>query len=153
MLASNGLFYPIVGIASCVAFIYMCFGDLRVDFSYFQEPNWGFVQRNGTQFMVDDKAFYINGWNSYWLMDHAVDEFTRPRVRAMLQAGSKMGLTVCRTWAFNDGAYNSLQISPGKFDERVFRVRQICFSVLFCFLLVLCNVKHNRLKLGFFYFF
>lgn len=121
MLASNGLFYPIVGIASCVAFIYMCFGDLRADFSYFQEPNWGFVQRNGTQFMVDDKAFYINGWNSYWLMDHAVDEFTRPRVRAMLQAGAKMGLTVCRTWAFNDGAYNALQISPGKFDERVFR--------------------------------
>lgn len=84
--------------------------------------------------MVDDKAFYINGWNSYWLMDHAVDEFTRPRVRAMLQAGAKMGLTVCRTWAFNDGAYNALQISPGKFDERVFRVRQICFSVLFLFL-------------------
>nr|GMC80824.1 mannan endo-1,4-beta-mannosidase 2-like isoform X2 [Ipomoea batatas] len=23
-------------------------------------------------------------------------------------------------WAFNDGAYNALQISPGKFDEKVF---------------------------------
>jgi mannan endo-1,4-beta-mannosidase len=39
----------------------------------------------------------------------------------MLEAGAKMGLTVCRTWAFNDGGYNALQISPGRFDERVFK--------------------------------
>lgn len=32
-----------------------------------------------------------------------------------------MGLTVCRSWAFNDGAYNALQVSPGHFDERVFK--------------------------------
>ena len=40
----------------------------------------------------------------------------------MLETGAKMGLTVCRTWAFNDGGYNALQISPGRFDERVFKV-------------------------------
>ncbi|CAN4103321.1 unnamed protein product [Withania somnifera] len=54
-------------------------------------------------------------------MDHATDYSTRPRIRTILQAGAKMGLTVCRTWAFNDGGYNALQISPGQFDERVFR--------------------------------
>ena len=120
MMAGNGLFYPIIGFASVFAFIYMSFGDLKINLS--QETKMSFVGRNGTQFMVDGKVFYINGWNSYWLMDQAVDEYSKPRVRAMLQAGAKMGLTVCRTWAFNDGAYHALQISPGRFDERVFKV-------------------------------
>ncbi|XP_058209043.1 mannan endo-1,4-beta-mannosidase 2-like [Rhododendron vialii] len=119
MAAGNGVFYPIVGFATCLAFIYMSFGDLW--FNYSKEPELSFVQRNGTHFTLDGGMFYINGWNSYWLMDLAADEYTRPRVREMLQAGAKMGLTVCRTWAFNDGAYNALQISPGRYDERVFK--------------------------------
>lgn len=127
MLAGNGLFYPIIGFASFIAFLYLSFGDLWVNYS--KEINLSFVERNGTQFFVDGKVFYINGWNSYWLMDHAADYNTRPRIRTMLQAGAKMGLTVCRTWAFNDAGYNALQISPGKFDEKVFRVRN--FLVLF----------------------
>lgn len=119
---ANGLFYQILGIASCLVFIYMTLGvgeDLRL--SYRREPKMGFVQRKGTQFILDGRPFYINGWNSYWLMDHFVDDDRRPRVDAMLQAGAKMGFTVCRTWAFNDGGYNALQISPGQFDERVFK--------------------------------
>lgn len=120
MVTRNSLLYPILGFATCVVFIYMSFGDLR--FSSSEEPNWDFVKRNGTHFLLDGKPFYINGWNSYWLMDHAVDEYTKSRVREMLQAGAKMGLTVCRTWAFNDGSYNALQISPGHFNERVFKV-------------------------------
>ncbi|XP_059660931.1 mannan endo-1,4-beta-mannosidase 2-like [Cornus florida] len=119
MVSGNGLFYPTIGFASCLAFIYLSFGDLWVNFD--EQPKMGFVERNGTQFMVDGRAFYINGWNSYWLMDQAVEGYSRPRVRAMLQAGAKMGLTVCRTWAFNDGAYHALQISPGRFDEQVFK--------------------------------
>ncbi|KAM4103887.1 hypothetical protein ACJW30_06G112700 [Castanea mollissima] len=119
MVGGNGLFYPILGFASCVTFIYLSFGDLMLNNE--KEPKFGFVERNGTQFMLDGSAFYINGWNSYWLMDHAADEYTKPRVRAMLQAGAKMGLTVCRTWAFNDGAYNALQSSPGRFNEHVFK--------------------------------
>lgn len=39
----------------------------------------------------------------------------------MLRRGAKMGMTVCRTWAFSDGGPNALQISPGLFDERVFQ--------------------------------
>ncbi|XP_028807821.1 mannan endo-1,4-beta-mannosidase 2 [Neltuma alba] len=119
MVAGNGLFYPILGFASCVVFIYMSFGDLRP--SLREEPTLSFVKRNGTQLMLDGRPFYINGWNSYWFMVQSVDESSRPRVREMLQAGAKMGLTVCRTWAFNDGDYNALQISPGRFDERVFQ--------------------------------
>ncbi|KAJ7948322.1 Mannan endo-1,4-beta-mannosidase [Quillaja saponaria] len=117
-MAGNGLFYPILGFATCVTFVYMSFGGLWMRYD---EPKLSFVETNGTQFFLDGRAFYINGWNSYWLMDHAVDEDNRPRVREMLQAGAKMGLTICRTWAFNDGHYNALQISPGIFNERVFR--------------------------------
>lgn len=119
--AGNGLFYPIVGFASCLALIYLSFGDLRSNFRE-EEHQLAFVKRNGTQFTLDGKPFYINGWNSYWLMYHGVDEYTRPRVREILQAGAKMGLSLCRTWAFNDGDYNALQVSPGQFDERVFKV-------------------------------
>ncbi|CAM8992540.1 hypothetical protein QQ045_007584 [Rhodiola kirilowii] len=119
MVAANSLFYTIVGFASCVAFIYMSFGDLSITFS--KEPELAFVERNGTQFMVNGKPFYINGWNSYWFLDHAVEEHSKPRIRAMLQIGARMGLTVCRTWAFNDGDYRALQISPGRFDEKVFQ--------------------------------
>lgn len=40
----------------------------------------------------------------------------------MLRRGAEMGMSVCRTWAFNDGdGPNSLQISPGVFNERVFQ--------------------------------
>ncbi|KAH1128107.1 hypothetical protein GYH30_016598 [Glycine max] len=119
MVSGNGLFYPVVGFASIVLFIYMSFGDVR--FGFEEEAELAFVERNGTQFMVDGKAFYINGWNSYWLMVQSVDEYSRPKVREMLRSGAKMGLTVCRTWAFNDGDYNALQSSPGVFNEQAFK--------------------------------
>lgn len=119
MVGGNGLFYPVVGFASIVLFIYMSFGDVK--FGFEEEVELAFVERNGTQFMVDGKAFYINGWNSYWLMVQSVDEYSRPKVREMLKAGAKMGLTVCRTWAFNDGDYNALQSSPGVFNEQAFK--------------------------------
>ncbi|XP_051125622.1 mannan endo-1,4-beta-mannosidase 2-like [Andrographis paniculata] len=119
MLCGNGVFYPIVGFASCVAFIYLSFGDLWIDMN--ADLNLSFVERNGTQLIVDGKPFYFNGWNSYWMMDHSVDFSTKHRVRSIFKTGAKMGLTVCRTWAFNDGDYNALQTSPGRFNERVFR--------------------------------
>lgn len=126
MVAANSLLLPILGFMSCVAFIYMSFGDLQFRRSSSVSPKkMDFVTRNGTQFVVDGEVLYVNGWNSYWLMDQAVDEYNRPRVRTMLQAASKMGLTVCRTWAFNDGGYNALQISPGQFEERVFEVKSL----------------------------
>ncbi|KAJ3670986.1 hypothetical protein LUZ60_008412 [Juncus effusus] len=122
---SNGFFYNLLGLASCAAFLYFSLSDfsydLRDQFAVENEPKLRFVERNGTQFVLDGKPFYVNGWNSYWLMDQEVEEKTRYRVRAIFRTGAKMGLTVCRTWAFNDGTYNALQISPGRFDERVFQ--------------------------------
>ncbi|XP_039069133.1 mannan endo-1,4-beta-mannosidase 2-like [Hibiscus syriacus] len=100
--------------------LFMSYGDLKLS-SFPRERRLSFVERNGTHFFLDGKPLFVNGWNSYWLMSHSVEENTRPKVSAMLQAGARMGFTVCRTWAFNDGGYNALQISPGQFDERVFK--------------------------------
>ncbi|XP_039056315.1 mannan endo-1,4-beta-mannosidase 2-like [Hibiscus syriacus] len=119
-MAGNGMLYPILGFTSCMAFIYMSFGDLKLS-SFPRERGLSFVEKNETHFFLDGKPLYVNGWNSYWLMSDSVEENTTPKVSAMLQAGARMGLTVCRTWAFNDGGYNALQISPGQFDERVFK--------------------------------
>ncbi|KAG2406457.1 Mannan endo-1,4-beta-mannosidase [Vigna angularis] len=83
--------------------------------------NGGFVRRSGTNFVLNNKRFYFNGFNAYWLMLMASDPSTRPKVTSVLQQASSHGLTVARTWAFNDGAYRALQVSPGSYDEKVFR--------------------------------
>ncbi|KAI3887781.1 hypothetical protein MKX03_018628 [Papaver bracteatum] len=121
MLIGNGIGLPLLGFASCFIFIYIAYTDFRMDYIDAKDGDLRFVRTNGTQFMLNEKAFYVNGWNYYWLMDQAVEEHSRMRVSSMLKVGANMGLTVCRTWAFNDGAYNALQISPGQFDERVFK--------------------------------
>ncbi|KAK1388885.1 Mannan endo-1,4-beta-mannosidase [Heracleum sosnowskyi] len=118
MVAGNNLFFPIVVFASFVAILYISFSGL---WAHHSQKKLSFVERNGTHFILDGGVFYVNGWNSYWLMDYGVKENGKYKVKSMLQAGAKMGLTVCRTWAFNDGDYNALQISPGQFDEKVFR--------------------------------
>lgn len=109
-----------LGIVSCLGLLYMLAGNLW--FTSSAEPSLGFVERNGTQLILDGRPFYVNGWNSYWLMDQAVEEKGMPRVREMFQTGAKLGLTVCRTWAFNDGTHNALQVSLGRYDEQVFQV-------------------------------
>ncbi|XP_020212509.1 mannan endo-1,4-beta-mannosidase 1 [Cajanus cajan] len=81
----------------------------------------GFVQRSGTNFVLNNKRFYFNGFNAYWLMVMASDPSTRPKVTTILQQASSHGLTVARTWAFNDAGYRALQVSPGSYDEQVFR--------------------------------
>lgn len=117
--SGNGLTCPLLGIAFFAVFIYLSFGDFRPSPG---RAELSFVERNGTQFVLDGRAFYVNGWNSYWMLDQAAEEFSKPRVTEMFQIGAKMGMTVCRTWAFNDGTYHALQVSLGIFDERVFKV-------------------------------
>lgn len=80
-----------------------------------------FVIRVGNHFSLDGQPFYVNGWNSYWFMVNAADASTRSRVDDVLAAGASLGLTVCRTWAFNDGTWQALQVSPGNYDENVFQ--------------------------------
>lgn len=91
---------------------------IRIPIPWLQ-PDMSFVGRNGTRFvdLGTGSPFYVNGWNSYWMMSSESPE----SVKEMLRRGRAMGLTVCRTWAFNDGGTNALQISPGRFDERIFQ--------------------------------
>lgn len=119
-MLGNRVLFPFLGLASCVIFIYITYGDFG--YQPVEQNMMSFVGRNETKFMLDGKPFFVNGWNSYWLMDHAVEKSTRQKVRDIFYLASKMGLTVCRTWAFNDGTYNALQVSLGNFDEQVFQV-------------------------------
>ncbi|XP_028801298.1 mannan endo-1,4-beta-mannosidase 5-like [Neltuma alba] len=84
-------------------------------------PPAGFVRTNGTEFVLNGSAFFFNGFNSYWMMNVAVDSNQRYKISNVFREASSIGLSVCRTWAFNDGGYQALQISPGVYDENVFQ--------------------------------
>ncbi|KAE8697155.1 Mannan endo-1,4-beta-mannosidase 1 [Hibiscus syriacus] len=81
----------------------------------------GFVRTTGTKFAVNGKPFYLNGFNAYWLMVFASDTSTRSKVTDVFREASKYGMNVARTWAFNEGDYKPLQISPGSYNEDVFK--------------------------------
>ncbi|KAG9144260.1 hypothetical protein Leryth_023515 [Lithospermum erythrorhizon] len=87
-----------------------------------EDEEWAMIQKNGNQFVLNNQPFYVNGFNTYWLMVFAVDQSTRGKVTEVFQQASAVGLTVCRTWAFNDGQWRALQLSPSVYDEQVFQV-------------------------------
>jgi mannan endo-1,4-beta-mannosidase len=62
-------------------------------------------------------------------MNVASDPSTMSKVTTTFQEASKNGLNLARTWAFNDGGYKALQISPGSYDEDVFKV---LINIPFC---------------------
>ncbi|XP_034677044.1 mannan endo-1,4-beta-mannosidase 5-like [Vitis riparia] len=81
----------------------------------------GFVQTQNTQFVLDGSRFFFNGFNSYWMMNVAADPSQRNKISEVFGQATASRLSVCRTWAFNDGGNQALQISPGVYDERVFQ--------------------------------
>lgn len=125
--------YPLLGIILLSILLYLNLGNNLFSFPIlWRQPPMDFVSVNSTHFIIvnagaaaaeNQSTVYINGWNSYWLMQESIwGGPSRSRVSKMLRRGAQMGLTVCRTWAFNDGhGHNALQISPGVFNERVFR--------------------------------
>lgn len=90
-----------------------------------KSPGWmqgGFVKTEGTHFTLNGEPFYFSGFNAYWLLSVASDPSTKGKVTDTFRLASEHGLKVVRTWAFNDGAYKALQMSPGLYDEDVFKV-------------------------------
>ncbi|KAL7118361.1 hypothetical protein ACP275_03G131600 [Erythranthe tilingii] len=87
-----------------------------------------FVQTRGTQFVLDNSPFLFNGFNAYWMMHLASDPTQRYKVSNVLGESAAAGLSVCRTWAFNDGGSQALQISPGVYDENVFQALDFVVS-------------------------
>lgn len=141
--------YPILGGITILLIVYLNFDETGFGFSFtfpvLWLPKMGFVGTNSTRFVIVEdggdggggagrvpSAVYVNGWNSYWLMEESVWGQSRGRVSEMMRRGAGMGMTVCRTWAFSDGdGPNALQRSPGVFDERVFRVCEMNSCALF----------------------
>jgi mannan endo-1,4-beta-mannosidase len=82
----------------------------------------GFLRRNGYRFEHLCEPMYFAGFNNYYQMVYAADLDLRHYVDEVQQEAAQMGLTVMRTWAFNDGAdeWNALQTSPGVYQEHVF---------------------------------
>ncbi|KAF7142895.1 hypothetical protein RHSIM_Rhsim05G0232000 [Rhododendron simsii] len=92
---------------------------------------WTMVRKKGNQFVVNDQPFYVNGFNTYWLMVFAVNQSTRGKVTEVFQQASSVGLTVCRTWAFSDGnnsQWPALQKLPSVYDEEVFKALDFVVS-------------------------
>ncbi|KAI4353569.1 hypothetical protein L6164_002508 [Bauhinia variegata] len=92
------------------------------------EDEWQMVQKKGNQFVVNDQPFYVNGFNTYWLMVFAADNSTRGKVTEVFKQAKSVGMTVCRTWAFNDGQWRALQKSPSEYDEDVFKALDFVIS-------------------------
>ncbi|GLJ32747.1 hypothetical protein SUGI_0659310 [Cryptomeria japonica] len=83
--------------------------------------NQSFVQVRDGHFSIDGKEVYFSGFNAYWLLYQAADPSARRNVSEVFYEAAHNDLTVARTWAFNDGGYRALQISPGVYDEKVFK--------------------------------
>ncbi|KAK4430425.1 putative mannan endo-1,4-beta-mannosidase 9 [Sesamum alatum] len=81
----------------------------------------GFVGTRGSQFVINGRPFYFNGFNSYWLMYMASDPSTRVKVSDTFAQAAKYGMNVARTWAFSDGGYRALQTAPGSYNEDMFK--------------------------------
>ncbi|KAF6144963.1 hypothetical protein GIB67_013314 [Kingdonia uniflora] len=134
--------YPILSCFSVIFLLYLNFGG-NIKIPILWQQHLSFVGTNSTRFVVSDdvgeeSSVYVNGWNSYWLMEESVWENSRFRVSKMMKRGAQMGMTVCRTWAFNDGnGPNALQISPGLFDEKVFQGLDF----------VIVEARKNRIRL------
>lgn len=112
-----------VNIYNCYCCIYFDYAMFRIyQFTDMEGDEWQMVGKKGNQFVVNNQPFYVNGFNTYWLMVFAADQSTRGKVTELFQQASSVGLTVCRTWAFNDGQWRALQKSPGVYDEDVFKV-------------------------------
>jgi len=83
--------------------------------------NTGIVSVSGDKFMLNGVPFYYAGTNNYYQMVYAADLGLRSYVDEVQAETAALGLTVLRTWAFNDGAgqWNALQTSPGVYDEDI----------------------------------
>jgi hypothetical protein len=90
--------------------------------SKMKEDEWKMVGKKGNQFVVNNQPFYINGFNTFWLMVFAAEDSTKGKVTEVFKQASSLGMTVCRTWAFNNGHWRALQKSPSVYDEDIFKV-------------------------------
>jgi len=81
-----------------------------------------FVKVRGVQLVLNERPYYANGYNAYWLMYMASDPSQRNKVSSTFQVAANHGLSIGRTWAFSNGGDRLLQYSPGSYNEDMFLV-------------------------------
>ena len=122
-------------IASCFAVLDLAAGGDDVD----ARRAGGFARVRGTRFMVGGRPFYSDGFNAHWLMYMASNPADRSKVLDTLDQASRLGATLVRTWAFSDGGTNRpLQISPGVYNEAMFKVLSLLGSQLLIWIFSYC---------------
>ncbi|XP_027356754.1 mannan endo-1,4-beta-mannosidase 1-like [Abrus precatorius] len=114
---------PISMIKNCIKIflIFLLISTLVCDEARLLPVTPAFVETKGTEFVLNGYPFLFNGFNSYWMMNVAADPNQRYKVSNVFREASAIGLTVCRTWAFSDGGNQSLQMSPGLYNEPMFQ--------------------------------
>ena len=88
-----------------------------------------FVTTSGDHFYSGGQPFYYTGTNTFYLSYFAEDPNYKPMVDQVLSSAKSMGLSVIRTWAFNDGGANrdgyptswAYQTAPGVYNENAFK--------------------------------
>ncbi|XP_027109757.1 mannan endo-1,4-beta-mannosidase 4-like [Coffea arabica] len=96
-------------------------GEIASNSTSSSSSSFNFVKTRGTEFVMNGRPLYLNGFNAYWLMYMASDPSTRTKVSITFQQASKYGMNAARTWAFSDGGYRALQQSPGSYNEDMFK--------------------------------
>jgi len=91
--------------------------------SFAYADNHGIVGREGNRFVLNGQPYYYAGSNNYYQMVFAADPGLRYAIDEVQEEMVAMGMTVLRTWAFNDGEdqWNALQIRPRVYQEYVFQ--------------------------------
>lgn len=90
-------------------------------------PGGPFVQLSSDRkhFQVQQSPFFFAGCNCYYLMTRAAEAGLRHQVLEVLDGAVASGVSVVRTWAFNDGSeWNALQTAPGESTEVFFGLVQ-----------------------------
>ncbi|KAF6163457.1 hypothetical protein GIB67_029306 [Kingdonia uniflora] len=88
-----------------------------------------FARTSGTRFVANGRPLYLNGFNAYWMMSMASDPSNRVKITSTFQQASSSGMNVARTWAFSDGGgSNALQLTPGSYNENMFRALDFVVS-------------------------
>ncbi|KAG9456890.1 hypothetical protein H6P81_001398 [Aristolochia fimbriata] len=88
----------------------------------------GFIRTRHSEFVLHGSPFFFNGFNSYWMMRVAADPTQRNKVSDVFREAAAAGLTVCRTWAFDEGGDTPLQVTPGVYNEKVFQALDLVIS-------------------------
>jgi mannan endo-1,4-beta-mannosidase len=68
-----------------------------------------FVERDGTQLTLDDRAYYFAGTNNFWLTDPGT---TREEVTQLLEKAAELDMNAVRTWAFCSGREDGHCLQP-----------------------------------------